>query len=196
MSSDRIEKCTSSTPKKTHPDLSVLGLELALGCLIIVDQYEASASSTTKVCPEPERHDTILLGLVHRRELLRELRLGHIRTGRMEDIEDELSPGEQSVRNELAGAEGHSGIGLYSGKQVSASGLLHDVDTAKNSPTTRTIVDGGRGGGRSKNWLGDHVHAWLCLGFNRRLFFCSRLLCWRPPSSLRAGIETLALATI
>ncbi len=56
--------------KGTHPNQPVLGLELLLRSLIVVDQAKACAPSTTEDRPETEGDDAVLLGLVDSREAL------------------------------------------------------------------------------------------------------------------------------
>ena len=93
--------------KRTHPDQAVLGLELLLRRLIVVDQAEASAPSTTENRLETEGDNALLVGLVDRRKPLRELCLGDVRAVRVQDIDDELTARQQAVRDEFAGADGH-----------------------------------------------------------------------------------------
>ena len=73
----------------TYPNQPVLGLELLLRSLIVVDQAKACAPSTTKRRPETEGDDTLLVGLVDRRKPFRELSLGDISAVGVEDVEDE-----------------------------------------------------------------------------------------------------------
>jgi len=88
------------------PNQSVLRLELSLRCLIIVNEREACAPSTTKVRPESEGDHALLARLVHRREGLRDLGLGDIRARGVEHIHDELTARQQAVRDEFARADG------------------------------------------------------------------------------------------
>ena len=117
----------------THPNQPVLGLELPLRRLVIVDQREACAPSTTKVCLQTERDDTLLVGLVHLGELLAELRLGDIRTRRVQDVNDELTACEEAVGDELAGPDCYRGccVGL---QEKSSEGELADIQTIAPEP--------------------------------------------------------------
>lgn len=85
----------------------MLGLELPLRRLVVVDQAEASAPSTTERGLETEGDHAKLVGLVDGREALRELRLGDVRAVGVEDIDDELAARQEAVRDELARADGH-----------------------------------------------------------------------------------------
>ena len=93
--------------RDTHPNQPVLGLELLLRRLIVVDQTEACAPATTKDSPETEGHHAGLVGLVDLRKALRELGLGDIRAVRVEDVDDELTTRQEAVRDEFAGADGY-----------------------------------------------------------------------------------------
>lgn len=75
----------------------VLGLEPLLSLLVVVNESESSASSTTEMGPETENGDTVLIGLELFCELLLELSFGHIGLRRVDHIEDELSALKQPV---------------------------------------------------------------------------------------------------
>jgi len=92
---------------KARPNQSVLGLKLFLRSLIIVDQSKACAPSTTEMCPEAERNDTVFVRFVDRGELLRKLSLGDIWPGRVEDVDHELFTGQETVGNEFSCADGY-----------------------------------------------------------------------------------------
>lgn len=87
-------------------------LELLLGRLIVVDQREARTPSSTKHRLETEGDHTVLVRLVHSGQLLSEVGLGDISAGWVEDVDDELTAGEETVGDELAGPEGYWGIGV------------------------------------------------------------------------------------
>lgn len=53
-----------------------------------------------------------LVGLVKGGELLRELGLGDIRPLRVEDVNDELASGQETVCHKFARADGYWGVGL------------------------------------------------------------------------------------
>lgn len=58
------------------------------------------------MCPETESDNAVLVGLVQSGQLLRELRLGNVRAGRVEDIENELTASQQTVGDKFARAQG------------------------------------------------------------------------------------------
>ena len=101
----------------TYPDQPIPGLELFLRRFIVVNQRETRALSTAKVCPEPEGNDTVLVDLVEGSELLRELAPGHIGSGWVEDVNDELTSSHQTVGDEFACADGYWGVGLAGGRR-------------------------------------------------------------------------------
>lgn len=93
--------------RHAYPNQPVLGLELPLRRLVVVDQAEASAPSTTEGGLQAKGDYAQLVGLVDGREALRELRLGDIRAVGVKDIDDELAARQEAVRDELARADGH-----------------------------------------------------------------------------------------
>ena len=101
--------------RDTHPNQPVLGLELLLRGLIVIDQAKACAPSTTEGGPEPESDDTGLVGLVDLREPVGEVRLGDVRAVGVEDIDDELAACQEAIRDKLAGADRYGGcvVGLH-----------------------------------------------------------------------------------
>ena len=70
------------------------------------------------MCLEAKGDHTSLVGLVEGGELLGELALGDIRSGGVEDVNDELTSGQETVGDEFACADGYWGVGLTSGRQV------------------------------------------------------------------------------
>ena len=58
------------------------------------------------MCLKTEGYDTLLVGLVDLSELLRKLRLGNIGARRVQDINDELTAGQEAVGDELARSDG------------------------------------------------------------------------------------------
>ena len=106
-----------ASPKNhcTHSDQPISRLKLFLRLLIVVDQHEPGAPSTTKVCLEAKGNDTSLVGLVEGSELLGEFALGDIRSGGVEDVNNELASGQEAVGDEFARADGYRGVGLTSG---------------------------------------------------------------------------------
>lgn len=101
----------------TYANETVLGLELHRVARV-VDKGETSGASTTEGGSHTENDALLLGGLVHLGELLGELSLGDVGTGRVNDIENHLLPLEQTVGDELASSEGdgRSGV-LWSGQQ-------------------------------------------------------------------------------
>jgi hypothetical protein len=89
---------------KTHSDESVPRLKLQ-GILGVVDEGKARGAATAKVGAEAKDDDLVLGGLVHGRELVAEFVLGDVGAGGVEDIDDHLLALEQSVGDELAGAD-------------------------------------------------------------------------------------------
>jgi len=67
------------------------------------------------VCPEAKGDHAIFVGLVEGSELLREFAPGDIRSGWVEDVDNELTSGHQTVGNEFACADGYWGVGLGGG---------------------------------------------------------------------------------
>ena len=70
------------------------------------------------MCLEAKGDHTSLVGLVEGGEFLGELALGDIRSRGMEDVNDELTSGQETVGDEFACADGNWGVGLTSGRQV------------------------------------------------------------------------------
>lgn len=91
----------------------MLGLELHRVARV-VDESKASGASTTEGSSHAEDDALLLGGLVHLRELLRELSLGDVGAGRVDDIQNHLLPLEQTVGDELASSEGDGRGGVLS----------------------------------------------------------------------------------
>jgi len=85
----------------------VLWLKLFLRRLVVVDQGKAGTPSTTKLCPEAKGDDTAFVGLVEGCEFLGQVCLGDVWTRGMEDIDDKLATGQETVGDEFAGAQGN-----------------------------------------------------------------------------------------
>lgn len=90
----------------------MLGLELLLGLLVIVDQTEPGRPSTTKLGLETKSRDPGLVGLVKSGELFVELGLGDGGSGGVEDVDDELTTSQETVGDELAGSHGDRAGGI------------------------------------------------------------------------------------
>lgn len=103
--------------REAYSDQSISGLELFLRLLVVVDQRESGAPSTTKVRLEAKGDDTSLVGLVEGSELPREVVLGDIGSGGVEDVDDELTSGQETVGDEFACADGYWGVGLTGGRR-------------------------------------------------------------------------------
>jgi hypothetical protein len=104
----------------TYSDESVLGLELLLALLVIVDHAETLAGSTSELGLQSENDDSLLVSLVQGGELLGELISGQVGSGGVEDRKDELLSVEESVGDELGGSEGDGSLGVL---RVSRAGL-------------------------------------------------------------------------
>jgi hypothetical protein len=90
----------------------VLGLELLLGLLVIVDQTETGRSSTTELGLESESRDSGLVGLVQGGELFTELGLRDSGSGGVENVDNELTTVQKSVGDELSGSDGDRAGGI------------------------------------------------------------------------------------
>ena len=64
------------------------------------------------MCLEAKGNDASLVGFVDISELLREFALWDIRSGGVEDVNDELTSGQETVGDEFARADGYWGVGL------------------------------------------------------------------------------------
>ena len=104
--------CKLQTLSSTHPYQPVSRLKLLLRRLVVVDQRESRAPSSTKLCAEAKGNNAILVGLVQSRKLLLELSLGNIGAGWMENVNDELTACKQAVGNEMAGAQGNGCVAV------------------------------------------------------------------------------------
>ena len=88
----------------TYPHQAISRFKLLLRLLAIINQREARAPTATKVCFESKRNDAGLVGLVLLGELFGQLVSGDRRSRRVNDVDDELTAGEEAVRGELSGA--------------------------------------------------------------------------------------------
>jgi len=111
-----IKNAASPQDRHTHPNQPISGLKLFLRLLVVVDQRKSCTPSTTKVCLEAKGDDATLFGLVEGSELLREFALWDIRSGRVKDVNDELTSGQETVGDEFACANGYRGVGLTGGR--------------------------------------------------------------------------------
>ena len=71
-------------------DEAVLGLELAEGVFVVVDEAEAGGLATTELGAEAEHDGELGIGLVHAANNLGELVLGNIGTAGVDDIDNHL----------------------------------------------------------------------------------------------------------
>ena len=99
----------------THTNKPVLGLELLLALLVVVDQAETLGRAATELGLEAKDDDALGLGLVERGELLGELGARDVGAGGVEDSQDKLLAVEQAVRDELGRAEGDGASGVLFG---------------------------------------------------------------------------------
>lgn len=87
---------------------SVVGLE-SLGVLNgRVDQAEAGRLATTEGSSETEDRHGVLLSLVDLGQLVSQLILGDVGSVGVDDVDDELSSGQQGVRDNLSGSDSNS----------------------------------------------------------------------------------------
>lgn len=75
------------------------------------------------MCPEAKGDDTLFVGLVNSRELLRNLALGDIGSRGMKNINDKLTACQQSVGNEFACANGNGCRGILEEERDCQKGL-------------------------------------------------------------------------
>jgi hypothetical protein len=75
---------------ESKTDKTVLGLELAEGILVVVDDAESGGLSTSVLGAESEETNELGIGLVHASDNFLKLGLGHIGTARMDDINNHL----------------------------------------------------------------------------------------------------------
>lgn len=74
----------------------------------LVDQTETGGLSTTEVSSETEHGDSIFVSLVKLRQLLSQLILGHVWSVWVQNVNDELSSGQQWVGDDLSGSDSNS----------------------------------------------------------------------------------------
>lgn len=114
--SPSINNTASPQDRHAHPNQPIPGLKLLLRLLVVVDQRESGAPPTTKVCPEAKGNDTSLFGFVEGSELLGEFAPWDIRSGGVEDVDDELASCHEAVGDEFARADGYWRVGLAGGE--------------------------------------------------------------------------------
>lgn len=98
--------------KNTYADQAVLGLELLLGLLVVVDETEALRRATTELGAETEDDDALLLGLVELGEALSEVVARDVGTGGVGDSDNELLAVKQAVGDELRSPDGDGSGGV------------------------------------------------------------------------------------
>jgi hypothetical protein len=101
----------------THPHQAVSGLKLLLYLLTVINQREACAPATTKECLESERDDACLVDLVDIAELLGQFGSGDWGSGRVKDIDDELTAGKEAVCGEFPGTDRNRGRVFLEGEK-------------------------------------------------------------------------------
>ena len=135
-SSSTKQNAASLKDRYTHSDQPISGLKLFLRLLVVVNQRESGAPPTTEVRFETEGDDTSPVGLVEGGELLREFAPGNIRSGGVEDVNDELTSGQETVGDEFARADGYWGVGLTGGRRECVSIMsTHLIDDGVIHPT-------------------------------------------------------------
>lgn len=90
---------------------TVLGLELLGKVQRVVDQREAGRLAAAEVGAEAEHEAHVGGDLVHGSQLLADVLLVHRRQAGVQHIADHLLAAQQTVRHELAGANGGRGCG-------------------------------------------------------------------------------------
>ena len=91
--------------RETYPHQAVSGFKLLLRLLTFIDQREARAPTATKVCLESKGHDAGLVGLVELGELFGQLVSRDRRSRRVENVDYELTAGEEAVHGEFSGTD-------------------------------------------------------------------------------------------
>lgn len=74
----------------------------------LVDQAETGRLATTEVSSETENGDSVLVSLVQLGQLLSQLILGDVRSVWVQDVDDELSSGQQWVGDNLSSSDSNS----------------------------------------------------------------------------------------
>lgn len=74
----------------------------------LVDQTETGRLSTTEVGSETENRDSVLVSIVQVRQLLSQLVLGDVSSVWVQDVNDELSSGQQWVGDNLSSSDSNS----------------------------------------------------------------------------------------
>jgi hypothetical protein len=100
----------------THPHQAVSGLKLLLCLLTVINQREACAPATTKVCLESKRNDASLVDLVDPGELFGQVGSGDRGSRRVKDIHDELTAGKEGVCGEFPGTDCNRGLVFLEGE--------------------------------------------------------------------------------
>lgn len=104
--------CRSYQLRSTHADQAVLGLELLLGLLVVVDETEALRRTTTELGAETEDDNTLLVRLVELGEALSEVVTRDVGTGGVRDSDNELLAVKQAVGDELRSPDGDGSGGV------------------------------------------------------------------------------------
>ena len=105
-----MKKIRQGTQKGvTHPYQTVPGLKLPLCLLAVINQREARAPATTKVCLESERNDAGLVDLVDPGELFGHVGSGDRGSRRVEHINDKLTAGKEAVCGEFPSTDCNRG---------------------------------------------------------------------------------------
>lgn len=107
-----VTKSKVVAANETYADQAVLGLELLLGLLVVVDETEALRRATTELGAEAEDDDALLLGLVELGEALSEVVARDVGAGGVGDSDNELLAVKQAVGDELRSPDGDGSGGV------------------------------------------------------------------------------------
>lgn len=115
----------------THPYQAVPGLKLPLCLLAVINQREACAPATTKVCLESERNDAGLVDLVDPGELFGQVGSGDRGSRRVKHINDKLTAGKETVCGKFPGTDCNRGrVILGKGKESEHHRCRYGTDTS------------------------------------------------------------------
>merc|ERR1719316_687698 len=91
---------------KAGPLQAILGLKFLHLVLIFIDEAEATAATSAKICVQTKDHDASgVVNLVHRSQLRRKVLLGDICQSGVDDVEYKLFSPQEWVLLELARAD-------------------------------------------------------------------------------------------
>mmetsp|Transcript_393 Transcript_393/g.3008 ORF Transcript_393/g.3008 Transcript_393/m.3008 type:complete len:213 (+) Transcript_393:1477-2115(+) len=106
---------------QSEPDQTVCGLEFLCSLHTVVDKSKPCAPTSAELGAKTEEDDGLRVAhVVHLAELFLQFGLGHIRSAWMQYVHDELPPLQQTIRHELACANG-ARLRLSHGVPISTS---------------------------------------------------------------------------